>query len=140
MIKTAAVMKCREFKRQASILWIYQSKNVRYHGYIHFLFAKYLKGLAAPKGNQAVPNYSPGFHKRLLFRNVYKRSNITCPSSEFSLQIFYLQIVYAGEALLHVPILVKLPHFVAITPVPLPQFIVPLIFKSYGDPVLTKTP
>lgn len=69
MIKTAAVMKCREFKRQVSILWIYQSKNVRDHGYIHFLFAKYLKGLAAPKGNQAVPNYSPGFHRRSI---VYK--------------------------------------------------------------------
>ena len=50
------------------------------------------------------------------------------------------QVVYAGDAALHEPMLIKLPFFVAIGTVPEARIVMPFIGKTNGYSIAVKRP
>ena len=50
------------------------------------------------------------------------------------------QVIYAGNASLHEPLLIKLPIFVAIGTVPLAGVVMPLVGKAHGYSIPMKRP
>jgi hypothetical protein len=59
---------------------------------------------------------------------------------EFSVFLFYREVIDTGIALTHVSVFVELPVLIAICPEPLPFSIMIFIFKPHSHPVFAKAP